>query len=543
MFRHGLLTLAALAWPAALLADAPSLRKQGRATQLIVNGKPHLIIGGELSNSAASSAAYMAPHWPRLKAMHLNTVLAPVSWELIEPVEGQYDWTSVDTMLKAARANDLKLVVLWFGAWKNSMSTYVPAWVKRDQRRFPRAMLPNGDGVEILSTFGGETLKADQRAFAALMAHLKAVDDRDNTVVMMQVENEIGMLPVARDYSPAAQAAFAEPVPAALVDYLVAHRGELVPEMKAMWADRGARTKGSWTELFGAGDAGAEVFAAWHYARFADALTSAGKAAYPMPMYVNVALNRPGRIPGEYPSGGPLPHLLDVWKAGAPSIDFIAPDIYFSNFSDIVDRYRRADNPLFVPEAHNADNPVVPANAFYAFGAQDAIGFGPFSIDSIDEQPGALKDAYAVLSQMQPHILAAQGSDRIAGFKPRQAYDESLDYRPQVRTIGDYRFTVAFADIQRPAATPATAGYGAMIVQIGAEDYLVAGQGVTVTFKPVTEGATLAGIDQAWEGEFDVAGVWRPGRLLNGDQTHQGRHIRLPEGKWQIQRVRLYRYR
>ncbi|HVF93795.1 MAG TPA: beta-galactosidase, partial [Sphingomonas sp.] len=127
MFRHGLLTLAALAWPAALLADAPSLRKQGRATQLIVNGKPHLIIGGELSNSASSSAAYMAPHWPRLKAMHLNTVLAPVSWELIEPVEGQYDWTSVDTMLTAARANDLKLVVLWFGAWKNSMSTYVPA--------------------------------------------------------------------------------------------------------------------------------------------------------------------------------------------------------------------------------------------------------------------------------------------------------------------------------------------------------------------------------------------------------------------------------
>jgi len=57
---------------------------------------------------------------------------------------------------------------------------------------------------------------------------------------------------------------------------------------------------------------------AWHYARYADALAVAGKAAYSPPMYVNAALNRMGKAPGEYPSGGPLPHLLDVWKAGAP---------------------------------------------------------------------------------------------------------------------------------------------------------------------------------------------------------------------------------
>lgn len=538
-----LLSIAAalLAVPAS--ADPPSLRRQGDGTQLIVNGRPHLVIGGELSNSAASSAAYMAPHWARLRAMYLNTVLAPVSWELIEPVEGRYDWSSVDAMLKAARANDLKLVLLWFGAWKNSMSTYVPGWVKRDQARFPRAMLPNGQGVEILSTFGGDTLAADSRAYAALMAHLRAVDDAQNTVVMVQVENEIGMLPVARDYSPAANAAFTQPVPAALVDYLVAHKDALVPEMKAMWVDRGAKTKGSWQEVFGPGDGAAEVFAAWHYARFADALTRAGKAAYPLPMYVNVALNRPGRAPGEYPSGGPLPHLIDVWKAGAPAIDLLAPDIYFSNFTQIVDRYKRADNPLFVPEAHNADNPVVPANAFYAFGEHDAIGFGPFSIDSIDEAPGKLKDAYAVLEQLAPHILAAQGNRRMAGFKPRQAYDDSLDYAPQVRDLGGYRLTVSFADIQKPTATSETAGYGGLVVQIGPEEYLIAGQGITVTFKPLGDGPGQAGIDSAYEGVFDATGTWRAGRLLNGDQTHQGRHIRLPAGDWQIQRVKLYRYR
>ncbi|WP_413061808.1 DUF5597 domain-containing protein [Sphingomonas carotinifaciens] len=543
MIRTLLLATAALGLATPALADPPRLVKKGDATQLVVNGKPMLMIAGELSNSAASSADYMAPHWARLRAMHLNTVLAPVSWELIEPVEGRYDWSSVDTMLKAARANDLKLVILWFGAWKNSMSTYVPSWVKRDQARFPRAELPNGQGVEILSTFGADTLRADQRALAALMAHLKAVDDRDNTVVMLQVENEIGMLPVARDYSAPADAAFRQQVPPELVNYLVAHRDTLVPEMKAMWAERGARTAGSWEELFGPGDAAAEVFAAWHYARFADGLAAAGKAAYPMPMYVNVALNRPGRIPGEYPSGGPLPHLIDVWKAGAPSLDFLAPDIYFPNFTQIVDRYKRPDNPLFIPEAHNADNPIVPANAFYAIGEHDALGFGPFSIDSIDEAPGALKDAYAVLDQLRPMILDAQGTGRMAGFKPRQRYDETVDYEPQVRDIGGYRFTIAYADIQRPTMTPDTAGYGGLIIQTGEDEYLVAGQGITVTFKPIGDGPGLAGIDRAHEGVFDAAGNWKPGRLMNGDQTHQGRHIRLPAGTWGIQRVRLYRYR
>ena len=543
MIRTLLLATAALGLATPALADPPRLVKKGDATQLVVNGKPMLMIAGELSNSAASSADYMAPHWARLRAMHLNTVLAPVSWELIEPVEGRYDWSSVDTMLKAARANDLKLVILWFGAWKNSMSTYAPSWVKRDQARFPRAELPNGQGVEILSTFGADTLRADQRALAALMAHLKAVDDRDNTVVMLQVENEIGMLPVARDYSAPANAAFRQPVPPELVNYLVAHRDTLVPEMKAMWAERGARTAGSWEELFGPGDAAAEVFAAWHYARFADGLAAAGKAAYPMPMYVNVALNRPGRNPGEYPSGGPLPHLIDVWKAGAPSLDFLAPDIYFPNFTQIVDRYKRPDNPLFIPEAHNADNPIVPANAFYAIGEHDALGFGPFSIDSIDEAPGALKDAYAVLDQLRPVILDAQGTGRMAGFKPRQRYDETVDYEPQARDIGGYRFTIAYADIQRPTMTPDTAGYGGLIIQTGEDEYLVAGQGITVTFKPIGDGPGLAGIDRAHEGVFDAAGNWKPGRLLNGDQTHQGRHIRLPAGTWGIQRVRLYRYR
>ncbi|MEN2787259.1 DUF5597 domain-containing protein [Sphingomonas qilianensis] len=523
-------------------AEAPSLRRQGTATQLIVGGRPMLILGGELGNSSASSAAYMAPHWAKLKAMHLNTVLAPVAWELIEPREGVFDWSSVDALVRDARAHDLKLVILWFGAWKNSMSTYVPSWVKRDQTRFPRAQLADGRGVGILSAFAPDTLAADQRAYAALLGHLRAIDERQNTVVMVQVENEIGMLPVARDHGPLAEAAFRQPVPVELISYLTAHRATLVPGMQRLWIERGAKTSGSWEDLFGRGDAAAEVFTAWHYARFADQLTAAGKARYALPMYVNVALNRPGRAPGEYPSGGPLPHLIDVWKAGAPTIDFIAPDIYFPNFVDLVGRYKRPDNPLFIPEANNADNPAGPANAFYAIGAHDAIGYSPFSIESIDDAPGALGAAYDVLTQLTPSILAAQGLGRIAGFKPAELYDGTVLYEPQTRDLGGYRFTIAYADIQRPTLAPTTAAAGGMIIQIAPEEFLVAGQGITVTFAPIGDGPSQAGLDSVWEGAFDAAGTWRPARLLNGDQTHQGRHVSLPTGRWQIQRVKLYRY-
>jgi len=534
------LVIACVAMPG--LADPPALRRQGDATQLVVNGAPILLIGGELGNSSASSAAYMAPIWPRLRAMHLNAVFAPVTWELIEPQEGRFDWSSVDQLVSDARANDMRLVLLWFGAWKNSMSTYAPAWVKRDQARFPRAQMPNGQGVDILSAFSTETQAADSRAFAALLRHIRTIDDARNTVVMVQVENEIGMLPVAREYGPLAEAAFRQPVPRELVDYLVAHRASLVPEMQQMWVERGARTQGSWTELFGPGAAAEEVFTAWHYARFANAVAEAGKAEYAMPLYVNVALNRPGRAPGEYPSGGPLPHLIDVWKAGAPAIDFLAPDIYFPNFVDLTARYTRPDNPLFIPEALYASNPQAPANALFAFGEHDAIGYGPFSIESVSEEPGALASAYDILHQLSRHILAAQGSDRIAGFKPRLLYDETVIYEPQVRRVGDYRLTVAFADIQRPVLTPETGGYGGIVIQVDRDEYLIAGQGITITFQPVGDGPGLAGIESAWEGRFDDQGRWTAGRLLNGDQTHQGRHIRLAPEEWQIQRVRLFRY-
>jgi beta-galactosidase GanA len=534
--------VAALATAMAAQAAPPRLAKQGGTQQLIVEGKPFLILGGELGNSSATSADYMRPHWPRLKTMNLNTVLAPVSWELIEPTEGKFDWTSVDELLRDARAHDLRLVILWFGAWKNSMSTYVPAWVKRDQQRFPRAQLANGTSVEILSAFSTNTRDADVRAFGAFMEYLERVDGEKNTVLMVQVENEIGMLPIARERGAVADKLFAGAVPAELMRSLAARGEKVEPELRERWQKNSRKTAGTWAQVFGDDEWGAEVFTAWHYARFVEALVVAGKKHYDIPLYVNVALNRTGRKPGEYPSGGPLPHLIDVWKAGTPTTDMLSPDIYFPNFAQLAARYHRADNLLFIPEANNATNSQGPANAFFSFGELGSLGFSPFSIESLGDAPNALSRAYEVLGQLTPMILENRGKARMAGFRARIEEDGSVIDTPVKKVIGGYEFTVTFIDPWTPKDKQSIGDHGGMLIYAGGEDFWFAGQGITVTFKGAGVGPALAGIDSAWEGVFDEKGAWKPGRLLNGDQTHQGRHIRLPPGQFQIQKVRLYRY-
>ena len=330
-------------------AAFPHLEKRGSATQLIVDGKPFLILGGELHNSSASSLVFMKPIWPRLAAMHLNTVLTPVSWELLEPEEGRFDFALVDGLIREARQNKLRLVLLWFGSWKNTYSSYAPAWVKRDSKRFPRVETSDGHGTERLSPFSEANRDADARAFAALMRHLRETDSEAHTVIMVQVENEAGVIPDSRDRSAVANAAFSEAVPSKLTRYMQQHREALVPEFRAVWEGSGSKTSGTWEEIFGKGALTDDLFMSWHFARYINQVTAAGKAEYPLPMFVNAALIRPNYQPGQYNSGGPLPHAMDVWRAGGPDVDFLAPDIYFDNFAEWCRKYRRPDTPLFIP--------------------------------------------------------------------------------------------------------------------------------------------------------------------------------------------------
>ena len=517
----------------------PHLRQQGTATQLVVDGKPFLILGGELGNSTSSSLEYMRPVWPKVVSLNLNTLLVPVYWELIEPAEGKFDFSLVDGLIEEARRHQLRIVPLWFATWKNSMSCYAPAWVKMDQKRFPRSQDAMGRGMEILSPFSKENLGADARAFAAFMRHLREVDGNDHTVIMVQVENEIGMIPDSRDRSAIAEKLFKESVPTELMNYLGEHKETLIPEFRAQWAAAGFKTRGTWEEVFGPGTKTDEIFMAWYFARYTNQVAQRGAAEYKLPMYVNAALIRPGHQPGQYPSAGPLPHLMDVWRAGAPQIDFLSPDIYFANFAEWARKYQQSGNPLFIPEA--APNSSCAVNAFYAIGQHDAIGFSPFAIESVEEPVNKLLAAsYNVLKQLAPLILERQGKKAMAGVLPEGAEQRA----PQKVRLGGYALNVTyerFASSAQNTQTP-DAISGGLVISVGPDEFIFAGTGLVITFETETPSDVSVGILSAQEGKY-VNGQWAPGRWLNGDQTHQGRHIRLPPGKFDIQRAKLYGYR
>ncbi len=523
----------------AVNADIPRLHTQHNATSLLVNNKPFLILGGELANSSASTASYMKPVWPKLKSMNLNTVLVPVYWELIEPEQGHFDFTLLDELLRDARANDLKLILLWFGSWKNSMSSYVPGWVKRDVKTYARVVDRQGRLQEILSPFSRNNLQADLSAYTALVRHLKKVDEKTQTVLMLQVENEIAMLPDARDYSFAANTAYREQVPRQLLDYLQINKEKLVPELYQLWKKNDFRTQGNWEDIFGEGLVAEEIFIAWYLAIYTNEIAAAGKAIYPLPTFVNAALNhRPGLRPGEYPSGGPLPHLMDVWKAAAPQIDLLTPDFYNPDFQYWSDLYVRQGDPLFIPEIRY--EPAVIPRLWYALGNYNTLGFSPFSIDSPNpETETGLSESYRLLKQLSPLILRHQQTGNMRGV----LLDKSKNTLQQGFDLGGYRFTVrhdhtlGWTDGAKQDTWPLTAG---LVMQLANDEFLIAGTGIVTTFTSRMNGLQV-GIESIEEGEY-VKDKWVIKRYLNGDENHQGRHARIPFGEYGIQKVKLYTY-
>ena len=546
----------------ALAADAalPRLEKRGAATQLIVDGRPFLVLGGETANTASSSLDYMATVWPRLAKMGLNTGLIGVAWDWIEPEEGKFDFTLVDGMLRQAREQKMRVAIVWFGSWKNGLSSFAPAWVKRDQQRFPRVRIASGKSVEILSVFSDASRNADARAVAALMRHVREVDAQ-HTVIMVQVENEVGVLGDTRDHLPVAEAAFKQPVPAELIARV---RSEAAwPALKKLWQTAGAKTAGTWTEVFGTTSAADEIFQAWHYARYMERVTAAGKAELPIPFFTNTWIVQPeDKGPGDYPSGGPEPLVLDIWKVGAPSIDMNCPDVYLPNFVEWCTRFHRADNPLFVPESRGDAGGV--ANAFYAIGAHNAIGYSPFGIDNAGRlvvlRPDAnqaapteienlpLPRGYALLRQLTPLILDAQAKGAIAGVTL------NTEHQSEDVALGAYTLNVDLRRNRRnPSQVPAL-GY-AMLFNPAPDEYFVAGMDVQVTFFPRPASDEIVGFATAEVGEF-VNGTWKPGRRMNGDdillrydlaeaaaKNQSGSGLRFTGPNPSVQHVKLYRFR
>jgi len=545
--------------PAAL--PIPHLEKRGAATQLIVDGKPFLALSGEVDNTASSSLEYMEAVWPKLVKVNLNTVLIGVGWDWVEPEEGNYDFTLVDGLLEGARKHNLHVVFLWFGSWKNGLSSFAPDWVKANQQRFPRMRLSNGKSVEVLTTLSEANLQADSRAYTAFMHHLREVDSTRRTVVMIQLENEVGLIGDSRDHSPAAEAAFAASVPAGLLDYLQKNKTTLWPDLRKLWESAGARAAGTWQQVFGTSTATDEIFMAWTYSRFMDHMAKAGKAEYPLPVFTNSWLVQPqDQAPGDYPSGCPEPLTIDIWKAGAPAIDLNTPDVHLRNFPDWTERFHRPNNPLFVPESYGDLGGA--ANAFFGIGHHASIGYSPFGVNNPEHwaelRPGgnapvstAIEDvplakAYGVLAQMTPLIVEAQSKGTIdAAWLNTQLPKRDI-------ALGDY---VVNLDLQRNRRNPVPALGYAIVIAAGPDEFFVAGRDVQVIFTPNTPGPEIAGLARVETGKF-VDGRWIPGRKVNGDdvvlewdqaaaaaKNQSGSGLIFGGDGPTIQHVKLYRYR
>ncbi len=558
-----LLVFAAANLAAQQSSPLPVIVQRGAAKQLIVDGKPYLMLAGELHNSSASSETYMQPIWPRLQALHLNTVIGTVSWELMEPEEGHFDFSLVDDQIEQARKHSMRLVLIWFGSWKNTSSTYVPIWVLRDKQRFQWAAQnepPTPEhpkrGLYALSPFCKNAAEADARAFRALMHHIREVDPQ-HTVLMMQIENETGILGEGRDYSAGAQAAWNGPVPHELLTYLSANRAHLLPELAEVWGRNGSLTHGTWAEVFGTDRFADEIFSAWYIGRYVETVTSAGKQELDLPMYTNAWLVQDDKqVPGDYPSGGPVSRMMDIWHAAAPSLSLLSPDIYIDDFEGVCNSYTREDNPLFFPESR-----PIPGNYIWAVGSKNAIGVSPFGVDGLSEDD-PLGEVYGKLSGILPLLLSAQQQGRVAAFAPRNTGQAvihlggfDIEAKYVVTRAGNTPPPAAEPTGQRSKAKHGPApevvltqealssgqmGYG-LVIASGEDEFYILGRGLALTFnRPANEPNDWVTYDLE-EGNF-LDGRWVPGRRLNGDEGPSLRRFSLPDNELVIRRVKLYRH-
>ncbi|WP_284984477.1 DUF5597 domain-containing protein [Arthrobacter sp. efr-133-TYG-118] len=499
-------------------------------TGLLIDGDPFIVVGGELHNSSSSTAEAIDTGFRHVRSLGANTVLAPVSWAQFEPVEGRFDFSLIDAMLEAATRTNLRLIPLWFASWKNGMSSYAPDWVKRDTERFVRARTSAAGIIEHLSPFGVESRLADSTAFAALMAHIDRVDVA-RRVILVQVQNEVGLLGDSRDRSSAADVAWAQPVPAEVVT-AIAEATE-TPAYSA-WRSNGARREGSWSEVLGTGTDAEEAFMAWGYATYVEAVSRAGRQVNPVPLFANVWLDSDieldlpesfkesalavagGMQPGIYPSGGPVMRVARLWAACAPTLDFVSPDVYFGEFDDIFASYRATFGHLFIPEMRTSAIGV--SHMFRAIGEHRAVGVSPFGVDAVtrdSDEELILKDGYRLLTAVS-EILREHPAAHMRGFMLDVDHPttelEFEGFSALVGTADPYGFQV-----------PVYPAYG-IVVEASPGELFVVGRGFVVTF--TGSGDTKIGILAVTE--LELGNGWSVVRELNGDQTGSGSRVRLP---------------
>jgi hypothetical protein len=508
--------------PPAVAAQArpvPSIVEKDGHYALIVDDEPYLMLGVQANNSSAWPE-YLGKVWLAAEMLHANTVELPIYWEQMEAKQGTFDFSVVDLILKQAREHHLRLVLLWFGTWKNGSSHYTPEWIKLDQAKYPLVLGKDGQTVDSPSPFCPARLDADKAAFRALMRHLKQADSQ-RTVLMVQVENESGIWGGVRDYGAVAEKAFAGPVPEKLVKGL-------------------GKEPGTWRQVFG--DDADERFEAWYTADYIEQVAAAGKAEYPLPLYVNAALRdpfKPGRAPN-YESGAPTDNNIDIWKIAAPSISLEAPDIYMSDYArymKTIELYKHYNNPLLIPETGNSAE-----YARYVFAAigQGAIGWAPFGLDlsrySNQTQGPEAMEASALKPVAQQYALLAPIARRLAkGNLEGKVRGTSEDPENHVQTLAFERWQVvvsygmpSFGNGMQPKGNSPADG-GVVILELGPDEFLVAGHHARVDFTSTIAPSKKRFWLKVEEGSYDGAGKWKTVRIWNGDQTDYGLNLKSDE--------------
>lgn len=488
----------------------PSLEVKGNKVTLLSDGKPFIMLAGEAHNSSSSSLDYMKESvWPALRSLNMNTLVAAVTWELLEPTKGQFDFTIPDGLIRQAEEEGMKLVFLWFGLWKNGMSTYVPNWVKENRDTYFYMRNRYGEPVNAISPLCTAGFESDAAAFTALMSHLKDFDV-NRTVLMVQVENEMGLLGDCRDFSPAAEKAYAESVPADVAEF--------------------CNVDCTWDEAFG--EDAPELFMTYYYAKATQYIAAAGKAVYPIPHYVNAWLEQHPWTPGTYPVGGPIARHMDWWKQFAPDIDFLSPDIYLPDFEAVCDEYTAMGNPLgnplFIPEARPSQDSA--SNVFSAIGKYGAMGFSPFAIETVGKEgappdlsllgglnimAGAfnhyksaqyLRQSYKLLGGMSELINEYRCTSHMTGFT------RNKDQLGTLVKFSKYDFQINYM----PNSAESPKG-GGLIIELSDDEFLFCGLNYRVTPLPKNNDASHLEYVSIEEGSYEN-NQWVQGRQLNGDE-------------------------
>jgi len=492
------------------MTSIPEIRKENNISTFYVDGKPFLSLGGELHNSSSSCPDYMQANvWSRLRNLCYNSVVATVSWEQIEPVQGQFDFSIVDELLKSARSEGIRLILIWFGLWKNGESTYVPGWMKKDPLKYWKCKAENNTTriPQTISPFCAEAVEADSVAFTNLMKYIRD-NDPEYTVIMMQVENEMGLLGSARDHSQTADELFDEDIPEALA--------------------AAYQTSGNWKQAFGY-DAD-EYFMAWYYAKATEVIAAAGIKEHPLPIFVNAWLRQHPERPGRYPSGGPVANVIKIWRIAAPTICLYAPDIYVPNFEDVCAEYSADGNPLFIPETRRTITSA--STVFLAVGKYNALGFHPFGIESMfGEQENPLTDSELIALNIDPSavkIADNAGETLSSSYKILLGmWDIISKYRGSKHLTGFYQKSDESGCILRFANYDIEITYelfvkggipsGGLVIEDSENDFIFAGVNFHAAFLPKTGVDKCVDFIQIREGEF-FDGKWIPGRILNGDE-------------------------